>query len=57
MTISLVYTIYITFSFRQTSRRIYEPCQSNIAFKEIQHQLFIYAEQPGSVEAPKSIGH
>jgi len=49
--------IYINFSLRQTSSRTYERCQSNIAFKEIQHQLYLYAELPGSLEAPESICH
>ena len=29
----------------------------NIAFKEMQHPLFLYAELPGSLEDPESIGH
>ena len=52
MTISSFYTF--TFSFRQTSSTLYEPCQSSIAFKEIQHPLYLYAELPGSLEAPNN---
>ena len=43
---------YNTLSCRQTSRRTDQPCQSNVEFKDIQHHLFLYVEQPGSLEAP-----
>ena len=58
LTLSVIFILsYITLSCKQTSSRINEPCQSNIAFKEIQHPLFLNAELPGSLEAPESIGN